>query len=184
MTFIKKYCLESLIFLLVAVAFLIKLDYYYFFTDEILYVQTGAEHLSGIYTDTLQVPPLPKLLAGGAYIVAGRNLFLLRLPYALMGIASTYFVYLILKREFSKYFALFGVVLFVTDRIIFDATRMVMLEPLMHLAWLGFLYFYYNTFHNTNKKSYIFCWHFCWSSLCNKSNIYSNSSISCFRIYL
>jgi len=70
------------VFALVTLLFTYKLDYHYFFTDEILYVQRGIEQFSGIFGDTLQVPPLPKYFAGLLYKIVGNNLGLLRLPYA------------------------------------------------------------------------------------------------------
>ena len=143
------------VFALVAFFFFYKLDYAYFFTDEILYVQRGAEHLLGIYTDTLQVPLLPKYLAGIVYRFVGQDAFLLRAPFALMGVITAFLIYLILKREFGEKFGLAGVLLFVTSRIIIESTRMVMLEPMMHLFWLAFHYFYYQTFSSTNRRIFL-----------------------------
>lgn len=140
------------VFALVILLFTYKLDYHYFFTDEILYVQRGIEQFSGIFRDTLQVPPLPKYFAGLIYIIIGNNLALLRLPYAVMGIISAYIIYLIIKREYNSYYGLIGALLYSTSRIILDATRMVMLEPMLHLFWLLFLYYYYETFFGVSRK--------------------------------
>lgn len=147
--------LEILIFALVLTLFVIKLDRYYFFTDEILYVQKGIEHFQGNYTGTLQVPPLPKYFAGLMFNLSGGDLGLMRLPYALMSVSTAYLVFVVLKRQFNSLYGLVGVLLFVSSRIIFDASRMVMLEPLMHLFWMLFLYFYYETFFKNTKKLYL-----------------------------
>ena len=146
---------ELVVFGLVLALFLVKLDRHYFFTDEILYVQRGVEQFQGIFTDTLQVPPLPKYLAGVGYMLFGNNLSMLRLPFALIGVLASYLLYLIIKREFNPALGLVGVTLYATSRIIFDASRMVMLEPVMHLFWLLFLYFYYDTFSQAGRRKYL-----------------------------
>ncbi|KKR42525.1 MAG: Glycosyl transferase family 39 [Candidatus Woesebacteria bacterium GW2011_GWB1_40_12] len=140
------------VFALVTLLFTYKLDYHYFFTDEILYVQRGIEQFSGIFGDTLQVPPLPKYFAGLLYKIVGNNLGLLRLPYAVMGIISAYIIYRIIKREYNSYYGLIGALLYSTSRIILDATRMVMLEPMLHLFWLLFLYYHYEIFLEVKRK--------------------------------
>lgn len=143
------------VFALITVLFLIKLDRYYFFTDEILYVQTGIEHFQGLYNDTLQVPPIPKYFAGAAYTLAKENVAYARIPYAFLGVFSAYLIYLIVKKEYNSYLGYIGALMFVTSRIIFDASRMIMLEPLLHLFLLLFLYFYYNTFTKNSHRIYL-----------------------------
>ncbi len=151
---VSEKLLAIVVFALIAVAFITKLDFHYVFTDEILYLQTGVEHLNGIYTDVLQVSPLPKYLAGMLYLIFGQNAYFLRLPYALMGVATSFVIYLILKREYGKGFGLLGAILFTTSKIIFNSTRMAMLEPPMHLFWILFHYFFYKTLSTESKKTY------------------------------
>ncbi len=146
---------ELVVFVLVMVLFLAKLDRHYFFTDELLYVQEGLEHLEGRYEGTLQVPPLPKYFAALAYTLSENTLGLARIPFALLGVATAFVLYLIIKREYGVYYGFGGVFLYVASRTIFDATRMIMLEPLLHLFILLFLYFYYATFFKASRKVYL-----------------------------
>ncbi len=147
--------LELSIFLAIILTFLYKLDYHYFFTDEILYANRGSELLRGEFSGSLQVPPLPKYLAGVMLNFFDHNTFALRMPYALIGVISSFLVYFILKKEFGKNWGLVGAVLFATSRTIFDSTRMVMLEPLLHLFWLLFNVYFYRTFFYATKKDYV-----------------------------
>jgi hypothetical protein len=144
-----------IVFGIICTLFLVKLDYHYFFTDEILYLQRGEEQLQGVFEDTLQVSPLPKYFAGLMYLIADTNLYLIRIPYTMMGMITAYLIYLIIKREFGTKFGLLGAILFATSNVIFDATRMVMLEPMMHLFWIGFHYFYYQTFKKIDMKLFV-----------------------------
>ncbi len=147
--------IERLVFVVITVLFLYKLDYNYFFTDEILYAQRGVEQIRGVFEDTLQVPPLPKYIAGFLHVSFENNVFLIRLPFALIGVLTAYVLHLIVSREFNKWYGFVAAALFSTSRIVFDSTRMVMLEPLMHLFWLVFLYFYYLTFKQSSRKLFI-----------------------------
>ncbi len=151
-----KYIAEIFLFAFVTLIFLYKLDYHYFFTDEILYVQRGIEQIDGTFDDTLQVPPLVKYIAGAVAVLFNENIYLMRFVFALAGIASAAILYLIVKREFGKSLGILAVLTYCTSRIIFDSSRMVMLEPFMHLFWLGFHYFYYQTFTNNKTKLYIY----------------------------
>ncbi len=146
---------EIIFFLFVTLLFITKLDHYYFFTDELLYAYSGTAHFQGDYSSALQVSPLPKYIAGLMFTISNGNLAIMRLPYALMGIATCYLVYLVLKKEFGSVFGFIGAAFFATSRIIFDASRMVMLEPLLHLFWMLFLYFYYDSFFKSTKKLYL-----------------------------
>jgi len=148
--------MECLIFGLITLIFLYKLDYHYFFTDEILYVQKGAEQIEGIFEEALQVPPLTKYIAGALFLLFKDNVFLLRLPFGLVGVITAYVLYMIVSREFNRKFGLLAAILFSTSKVIFDSTRMVMLESPMHLFWLLFLYFYYETFEKNHWKFYVF----------------------------
>lgn len=135
--------------------FIYKLDYAYFFTDEILYIDSGREHIKNIFTSTMQVPPLTKYLAVLMYKIADHAVFLLRLPFATMGIISSFFTYLIIKRSKSVTWGLIGALLYSSFTILYNSTRMVMLEPLMHLSWLGFMYFFVNYIETKNQKHLI-----------------------------
>lgn len=135
--------------------FLYKLDYAYFFTDEILYVQRGVEHIQGIYHDNLQVAPFQKYLAGAVYLAFNHNTFLLRFPYVFMGIFSAFIIYLIIKENYNKYLGLVGAILFSTSTIILNATRMVMLEPMLHLVWLLFHFFYFKAVSLNKNKHFL-----------------------------
>ena len=119
-------------------------------------MERGSEHLTGNYTDTLQVSPLPKLFAGILYNLFDRNVFLLRLPYAILGVLSAALVYLIIKKEYGHFYALLGGMLYVSSRVLFDSTRMLMLEPLLHFFWLLFHFVYYKTFTSANYKNFVF----------------------------
>ena len=145
-----------LVFAVIALLFVLKLDHAYFFTDEILYIKTGADHLKGIYTSTLQVPVLPKYIAGALYTLFNTNIYLMRLPFALTGIATAVLLYFIVKREYGSKYGLVAAALFTGSNILFDATRMVMLEPLMHLFWLLFHFFFYSTLFSKNRRLYVY----------------------------
>ncbi|MFA6981608.1 MAG: glycosyltransferase family 39 protein [Patescibacteria group bacterium] len=135
--------LVLVVFSLITFLFIYKLDYPYFFTDEVLYVDSGREHLKGVYTSTMHVPLITKYIAGVMYSIADHNVLLLRIPFALMGVLSAIVLYKILEREFGYKWGLLGAMLFTSSEIIYTSTRMVMLEALMHLSWLLFLYLYY-----------------------------------------
>src|SRR3990167_2273157 len=133
--------------------FTYKLDYEYFFTDEATYNESGMLHLKGQYAKLPEVPLLGKYIAGITGVMMGRNLFLLRLPYALMGVASVFLVYLILEKEHGHYWGLLGGMLFTQSPFLYSATRRVMLEPVLHLIWLSF-HLMYLRFLETEKPKY------------------------------
>ncbi|MFC1722351.1 ArnT family glycosyltransferase [Patescibacteria group bacterium] len=103
----------------------------------------------------MQVPLLSKYLAAVIYHLVDHNVFLLRLPFAIMGIVSTFLIYKIVHKEYGYIWGLAGAALFSSSEIIIYATRMVMLEPLMHFSWLLFLYYFYDTLKNTYEKRFL-----------------------------
>ena len=153
---LNKTGLVTVLFVIISFLFLYKLDYLYFFTDEILYIDSGREHLKGIYDSAMQVPLLTKYIAGIMYQLADHNVFLLRLPFAIMGIISAVLVYKIIKREFGYWWGLLGTMLFASSSIVYSSTRMVMLEALMHLSWLSFLYFFYSAIKHNHYKWFLY----------------------------
>jgi 4-amino-4-deoxy-L-arabinose transferase-like glycosyltransferase len=138
----KKYFPHIILFTFVAFLFLYKLDFPYFFTDEVLYMQTGGEYLNGNYTNNLQHPLLGKYLVGIMTLFTERSVFLFRLPFALLGVGAAWFVYVILRDEFGWKWGLVGALLFCTAPFTYVSTRMVMFEAPMHFFWLGFHYFF------------------------------------------
>jgi len=153
MTRKKTYVVIAFIF--ISISFFYKLNHHHFFTDEILNAHRGADHIYGMYEDDAHVPILPKYFSGIIYILFDTNVLLLRAPYAIIGVLTAFVIYLIVKREYGVFYGILGAVLFSTSKIIFDASRMMMLEPLMHLFWLVFHYFFYETLKTLNKKYYI-----------------------------
>jgi len=147
--------LVALTFALITFSFIYKLDYHYFFTDEILNVNRGLEHINGIYSDDAHVPILSKYFSGVVYFLFSNNVFFLRLPYALIGVLTSFVVFLIVKREFGYGFGLLAAVFFASSKIIFDSSRMVMLEPLMHLFWVVFLYYFYTAIKTLDAKYFL-----------------------------
>ena len=113
-----------------------KLDYAYFFTDEILYVNTGVEHLRGEYNNVLQAPLLGKYIAGIAGLINEDNVNILRAPFALLGVLSVLLVYKILSDHEGKIWGFFGGILYLSSPLLYSSTRMVMLESPMHFLWL------------------------------------------------
>jgi len=152
----QDWVIKTVIFALIFFLFIYKLHYHYFFTDEVLYIDSGREHLKGIYDSTMQVPLLPKYIAALMYKLGDHNVFLLRLPFALMGILSSFLIYKILQEEINYKWGLIGALLFSSSVIIYDSTRMVMLEPLMHLTWLFFLYFLYKAIKHNKSQDFLF----------------------------
>ena len=87
-----------------------KLDYRSFFTDELSYYYNGREIVNlNDYSKNKEVPPVGKYLGGISYLIGNRNIFLLRLPFALLSIFSAFVVYLIIKSLKSLFVSfLFG----------------------------------------------------------------------------
>jgi hypothetical protein len=155
-TVVAKKALIWSAFVVILFLFIYKLDYPYFFTDEILRVNAGREYLNGIYEENMQVPFPTKYLAGFMYHLSNRDVFLMRLPFALMGFVTSLVLYKILRDEYGYKFGLVGVIIFSSSEIIFSASRMVMLEPLMHLSWVLFLYFYYKAINHSQLRWFLF----------------------------
>ena len=137
------------ILLLIISSFLLliyKLDYEYFFTDEVVYVQTGQNLLVGDYTQSREVPMLGKYIVGLTATFAHRNIFLLRLPFVFMAVASVFIVFLILKERYGHYWGILGGFLYIFSPFTYSTSRMAMLEPLNNLLWLCFHFFYLRFF--------------------------------------
>ena len=135
-------------FLISFILYFIKLDYHYFFTDEILYYQKGVDMLDGIFDNTLQVPPFQKYLAGISFLLFNPDLFLMRVPFAVFGFACSIVIFMIVKKETNVFYGILASSLYLFGKIIFDSSRMMMLEPVLHFFWLLFLYFFYSTISN------------------------------------
>jgi 4-amino-4-deoxy-L-arabinose transferase-like glycosyltransferase len=133
-----------------------KLDNSYFFTDEILYLDSGRQYLKGNFENNMQVPFITKYILGYMYSIADHNVFLLRTPFALMGILSSLLIFLIVKKEFNTKLAIIGFALYLFNPIVLFSTKMGMLEAPMHLFWLLFAYFF--TEANKHLKISFFIW--------------------------
>lgn len=138
--------------------YLYKLDYPYFFTDEILYVNAGREYiLEQDYTLNLQHPFVAKYIAGLASLISPHNVGILRLPFALFGALSCLAVYLIIADEFkNKSWGLVGSLLYLCSPFIFTSTRMAMMESPMHFFWLLFNLFFLKYLKSVKIKDAIF----------------------------
>lgn len=131
--------------------YLYKLDFEYFFTDEVVYTQSGMAALKGDFSLSKEVPMLGKYIAGITASIAGKNIFLLRLPFALMGVVAVALVYLIVKNQFGCKWGIFAGIVYLFSPYIISTTRMIMMEPLLHLMWLLFHYCFFKFL--TLKKS-------------------------------
>ena len=122
---------------------ILKLDYRSFFTDELAYYYNGREIVNlNDYSQSTEVPPVGKYLAGISYLIGNRNVFLLRLPFALMLLLSALIVYLIIKQFYDEIWAVIGSAIFAWMPFIFTETRMLMLEAPLILFWLLFHLFF------------------------------------------
>ena len=122
---------------------LFKLDYRSFFTDELSYYYDGREIVKlNDYSENKEVPLVGKYLGGISYLIGNRNVFLLRLPFALLSIFSAFVVYLIIKQSHDEIWAVIGSVIFSWMPFIFTESRMVMLEAPLILSWLLFHLFF------------------------------------------
>ena len=119
-----------------------KLDNSYFFTDEILYLDSGRQYLKGNFENNMQVPFIAKYVLGYFYTFADHNVLLLRTPFAVMGILTSLTLFFIIKKEYGTKLGLIGFSLFLCNPLILSATKMGMLEAPMHLFWLLFAYFF------------------------------------------
>lgn len=151
----KENLLAILLFSVGLFFYLTKLDYHYFFTDEILYYQKGEDMLVGIFDNTLQVPPLQKYIAGISYKMFNPDLYLMRLIFAIFGFSVSIVIFYIVKRELGIYYGILASFLYLFSKIIFDSSRMMMLEPVLHLTWVLFLYLFYNTLSKKDSKLFI-----------------------------
>ncbi len=141
----KKY-LYTLILFAISLLVFYKLDFPYFFTDEILYVQEGYDNLNGSYEQNLQVPFLAKFIAGVTFSISSYNVYLLRAVFSIIFVFFLLFLNYFLTKIYNERYAFFGTLLYLFGVINFESNRMVMLESPMHLFWVLFLYFFYQTF--------------------------------------
>lgn len=141
----KKYFFIFFLFVISLITFY-KLDYPYFFTDEILYVQEGFDNLNGSFEQNLQVPFLAKFIAGVTFSFSSYNVFVLRAVFSVIFIFSLVFLFYFLDKLYGEKYAFLGSLLYFLGNINFESNRMVMLEAPMHLFWILFLYFFYQTF--------------------------------------
>lgn len=148
----KHYAPTLAVFAIITLLFFYKLDYHYFFTDEILYRSSGIEYLKGEYSLNLQHPLIGKYIVGFATLFDEMNVFIMRTPYAILGILSAFIVYKILGKWVGESWGLFGAMVFTTSQFIFDATRMVMFESPMHFFWLLFSFYLLKVLENLKKE--------------------------------
>ena len=152
--YVKRNYLPLILLLVSAVLFLYKLDYEYFFTDEILYSQSGYEYLAKHdYSLNLQHPFLAKYIAGIATMINNRDVFVMRLPFALIGIASALVVYKILEEQYGKKRGFLGGLLFVFSPYLYSSIRMVMMESPMIFFWLMFHLFFLRFLKTKDRKN-------------------------------
>ena len=167
----KKQIFVIFLFLISLFSFY-KLDFPYFFTDEILYVQEGFDNLNGNYEQNLQVPFLAKFIAGISFNFFSYNVFGLRAVFAVIFILFLYFLFRFLSKLYGDKYGFLGTLLYFFGVINLESNRMVMLEAPMHLFWILFLYFHYQTFvldrNFLNKKIFIFIGLFLGLSLITK----------------
>jgi len=141
-----------LTFSLISFLFIYKLDYPYFFTDEVLYTTVGHEYVMGKFENNLQHPLIGKYIVGLVTLFSKNNVFFLRLPYAIMGILSALIVYLIVNKYYGEKFGMVGALLYVSFPFVYETTRMVMFESPMHLFWLLFHFFFLSFLDKEEKK--------------------------------
>lgn len=139
--------LKGLVFGLVVLSsffiYFYKLDYESFFTDEIIFVKSGLEAIyRNEYSLILEVPLVGKYLAGLSALFDERNIYIMRIPYALLGIFTAFIIFKILQKEYGFYWGVSGFLLFILSPILYYSTRMVMLEAPMHLFWILFSYYF------------------------------------------
>jgi len=150
-----NYILPILLILVLSSALMFyKLNYESFFTDEILYTDAGQEYYRGDYTMNLQHPLISKYIAGIVMQFTQTDVFLLRLPFAILGVLSALIVYLIIKEYYEKEYAFLGAMIFSVMPFIYSSTRMVMMEAPMHFFWLLFNLFFIK-YLNTSKFKFV-----------------------------
>lgn len=131
-----------------------KLDYESFFTDEIIFVKSGQEAISrNEYSLIMEVPLVGKYLAGFSALFDERNIYLMRVPYVLIGLLTAFIIFHILYKEYSFYWGVAGFLFFILSPILYYSTRMVMLESPMHLFWVLFSYYFLEFARKAKWKS-------------------------------
>lgn len=117
-----------------------KLDAHYMFTDEVLYVQAGREYIKGDYTLNLQHPLLGKYISAITSVFSN-DVFLLRLPYALIGLVSAFVVFKILSLYYEFKISILGLLFYSSLPFLNYTNRSILLDSPMHLFWLLCSYF-------------------------------------------
>lgn len=148
--------------------FLYKLDYETFFTDEILYVKSGFENWHGDFTLAREVPPIGKYIAGFMAFFTERDVFLFRLPFALIGAVTSLLIYYIVNKEYGKKWAFVGSFIYILSPFIYSSARMAILEAPLHFFWLLFHIFFYKFIKERKTKDAIISGLFIGLSLASK----------------
>ena len=152
----KEILLILLLITISSFVYLYKLDNSYFFTDEILYLDSGRQYLKGNFENNMQVPFVAKYILGIMYPFVDHNVYLLRIPFAIMGILAGLTIFFIIKTELGNRLAIAGFCMFLFNPVILDSTKMGMLEAPMHLFWLLFAYFFIEANKNLRYKLFAF----------------------------
>ena len=161
--------LKLVIFIISLTLFLYKLDYTSIFTDEVVYWDAGRNYiLKNEVIANLQHPLIAKYIAGLASLPQENNIFLIRLPFAVMGAMASVVVFAIAAEWLSVGWALFACLLYLTYPFIFSSERMAMMEAPMHLFWLLFNLFFLKYLKSKSKKDVIISGVFLGLSLATK----------------
>lgn len=153
---IKEILLVLLLTIISTFFYFYKLDNSYFFTDEILYLDSGRQYLKGNFENNMQVPFVAKYILGIMYPFVDHDVNLLRTPFAIMGIISGLTLFFIIKKEFGNRLGIVSFCLYLFNPIILDSTKMGMLEAPMHLFWLLFAYFFIEANKNLSYRLFAF----------------------------
>ncbi len=149
---IKKFILFISIVLSLAV-FLYKSDYKSVFTDEVLYLESGREYLSGNFENNLQHPLIGKYIAGISDFTRSRDLSILRLPFVLLSFGTAIVTFMIISPVYGFYFGILGMLLYTTMPFTYISGRMILFESPMHFFWSLFHLYFLKYLKNRNLKT-------------------------------